>query len=588
MPRNSEKIKCNITLLKASCDFNNPADFIKGYVSNNSETIPGYSDILIYTTISEEHPPKWLTDIKTTILPENSPTKFKPSNQSSGLTIFIKVQDNNSTKSPLGYRIFAINYGILGRFHIESTAIQKNFGLYTATKILAEAKAYIKSSQSRVNQGNPINKSIYYSNEEIELTGLTSYMENNEAVSEISIQNITLGDFTRMIGKAAALSIQIKFQTADRPYLNQMATRLKETLDVYYRVNKDDIKALFKDIFPLDEDNDASLIQELNTELIKQILGSKNEFFLFEPENDFDMSEIDKIQIVADTTDDYDDLHLKNYLALRSTPTLDNLKEDSIKLLDGSGDSKKEWSVFRCLYGEIDYNGTNYILSHENWYEVPKDKFERVNRKIKEIEVSIPITPEIQRDSIDKISTYVPKGKEPTPKEHIFNEIYCNSLGGEYFDKSSKQITLYSDKIEVCDIFVPEKGEKKQEFIHCKTNEGASALSHLWNQGLVSAESYVQFKDEYRKAANKHISKPEHHIKEGYQGSIVRYCIINEKQEDRLSFFSKMALEKVVRNLESWGFEVKLSWIKGVYPSPVPKAKNNATKKSPSSQAKTP
>ncbi|MGX8764528.1 hypothetical protein [Legionella pneumophila] len=40
---------------------------------------------------------------------------------------------------------------------------------------------------------------------------------------------------------------------------------------------------------------------------------------------------------------------------------------------------------------------------------------------------------------------------------------------------------------------------------------------------------------------------------------------MNDKVENRLTFFSKMVLEDKVRVLESMGFHVKLSWVRDVY-----------------------
>lgn len=581
MPRITEKCRFNITLLKNDFDFNNPHDFIRNYQTASLESVPGLRDVLIYKKIGNSASPKWLISIKDKLLPANSIIGFTPASQSSGITIFIKIPDSNMQKSPLGYRIFAINYGILGRFNIEKSAIQKNFGLYTAIKILSDHNAHIKSSQSRITQDPPVNKQIYFGADEIELESLTSFMESNEAISEVSLQDIAIGEFSKMIGKATGLSIQIKFQTSNRPYLSNIAPKLKQILDVYNSVTKDDIRPLFKDLFPLDESDNASLINNLNNELINKLssLSADDRFYLFEPEIDFDMSDIDTIRIVTSSqTRAYDTLGLQNYLTLQPSPTLDNLQSDTLELLDGEGQTRKEWSIFKALYGELEYNGTNYILSNEIWYEVPRNKFQRVNQKIQErTDTAFSIPPSVKEASQSAITAALAstqaavatsrKKPKPVPKEHLFNEKYCEYLHGQFFDESRKQIKINGTKFEVCDIFIPARDGRKQEFIHCKHNSGAAVLSHLFNQGLVSAKSYTEFKSDYLAEANKHIAAAANKIIENHHGSIIRYLIIDDKQANALTFFSKMALEEIIRNLESRGLIVKLCWVSGIYPS---------------------
>ncbi len=148
-------------------------------------------------------------------------------------------------------------------------------------------------------------------------------------------------------------------------------------------------------------------------------------------------------------------------------------------------------------------------------------------------------------------------------KERIFNTELCKQLSGELFDKVSKQITIDGDKMEVCDIF----DTTNNEFIHTKIGTKAATLSHLFNQGYVSARAFASMKDIFVPKVNEKLDNPEHKLslqENSHQNYTIRYLIINEKADNNLTFISKLALDRIITDLKGFGYKVKLSWVNNI------------------------
>jgi uncharacterized protein (TIGR04141 family) len=487
---NKKKIRLNVMLLKDGMKLEEPQDFIEGYSTANAMQIEeGETKAIFYKRLGQRKQPDWVKYFQDKIGGLDISQMF-PKSQTSGASLFIQADT----------RVFAINFGTMGRFNIQRNAIDSNFGIYTANKFLnSDDNSTLKSVSSRVNETNPVNKQRQYganiSNNQFFIT-----MEDNEALRELAVFNRDSDDIRRIIGKYGSLNVQFVFDEGEIPCLQHLPAKLKKILEIYNSVTKDDVKQLFKGLLPLNKEESKKLDLVLPT----QLKNSPDSFFLFEPEIDFDLSLVSKFKIETDNgVSESDELALNDYLQLVANPQKQNLEDDSILVLDEDDKQIKKWSVFECLYGEIEHNGTNYILSHGEWFEIAKDRYERITKKIDEIidpafQVSDGVKDQTKKE-IEKIKHMGQNQK--INKENIFNSKLCEHLNGVLFDEGKRQITLYDDRFEICDILTP----ADKRFFHVKYNYGASALSHLFNQGFVSAKSYAKFKGEYAAKVNAHI-----------------------------------------------------------------------------------
>ncbi|WP_415327922.1 DUF6119 family protein [Chryseobacterium sp. MMS23-Vi53] len=538
-----KKIKLNVVLLKSNLNITAPETFIENYTHDNEINFnKGNLNAILYKKLGSYNEPKWVENLKNKIIGDF--TSDFPSNQSSGVTLFIEVQN----------RIFAINFGTLGRFNIIKYVIEKTFGIYTANKLLNnDITATIKSAYSRVNETNPVNKQRQYG-ADISNNQLFLSMEDNEALKELAVISSTSEDFSRMIGKYSSLNVQFLFNEAEIPCFQYLQPKLSRLLDIYNSVSHDDIKKLFKGIYPLN----STEAEVLNLLLPNKLITSTDTFFLFEPEIDYDFSLVADIRIGDEL---YDELSLSSYLDKNPQPTFEILAEEKICFLNEDDDIIKEWSILECLYGEIEENNTNYILSGGEWFEVSKDKYDRVNRAINGIiDTDFVIPDHIKENIKEEIEQAVAQNpNQKINKENIFNTHLSNHIHGYLFDETAKQINLYEDRFEVCDVL------HQNSFFHVKYNYGASALSHLFNQGFVSAKSYAEFTSKYADAVNVHIPDVENHLSPQPDNVTVHYLILNDKSQDRLTFFSKMVLEDKIRTLQAMQFNVNLTWVRDMY-----------------------
>ncbi|RXM63173.1 DUF6119 family protein [Chryseobacterium sp. CH1] len=513
-----KKIKLNVVLLKNDFNIAAPETFIENYRQDNEINFnKGDLNAILYKKLGSYSEPKWVENLKNKIV-GNFVSNF-PSNQSSGVTLFIEVQN----------RIFAINFGTLGRFNINKNVIEKTFGIYTANKLLNnDLTATIKSAHSRVNETNPVNKQRQYG-ADISNNQLFLSMEDNEALKELAVISSASEDFSRMIGKYSSLNVQFLFNNTEIPCFQYLQPKLEKLLDIYNSVSRDDIKKLFKGIYPLN----STESKDLNVQLPNKLITSTDAFFLFEPEIDYDLSLVAAIKIGNEY---YDELSLSAYIIKNPQPSFENLIEDKVFFLNEDDEIIKEWSILECLYGEIEENNTNYILSGGEWFQVSKDKYDRISLAIDEIiDTNFVIPDDIKENVREEIRQAIAQNpNQKINKENIFNTHLSNHINGYLFDEAAKQINLYEDKFEVCDVL------HQNRFFHVKYNYGASALSHLFNQGYVSAKSYAEFTSKYAEAVNVYIPDVANHLSHEFGNNVtVHYLILNDKSQDRLTFFRK-------------------------------------------------
>lgn len=121
------------------------------------------------------------------------------------------------------------------------------------------------------------------------------------------------------------------------------------------------------------------------------------------------------------------------------------------------------------------------------------------------------------------------------------------------------------DKIEHCDLI-----RNKTDFIHVKYYRSSSALSHLFAQGLLSAEAFAKdtsYREKLNRKlpCNKKIDNPEERPDTG-KYKVVYAIATNKSIPSELPFFSKVTLKNALKTLRALGYAVELARI-GIDPS---------------------
>jgi uncharacterized protein (TIGR04141 family) len=111
--------------------------------------------------------------------------------------------------------------------------------------------------------------------------------------------------------------------------------------------------------------------------------------------------------------------------------------------------------------------------------------------------------------------------------------------------------------LEICDLLGP-----GNELIHVKRAEGSAPLSHLFSQGLISAQSLVAGPSAVRERFVKTVAEPPHgrSLAADFKPTKVVYAILmpkgRELTPDTLFPFSRATLAHAARILGTYGIDV--------------------------------
>lgn len=227
---------------------------------------------------------------------------------------------------------------------------------------------------------------------------------------------------------------------------------------------------------------------------------------------------------------------------------IDVLKDMRVSMMDVDGlFAKESWRAYRCLYGELQYRGEQYCINNGRWYRIANEYAEAINSsysKARVSDISFPGCP---------ASSY----------EGAYNELLASS-GGPHFALMDKKVIRYGggrNQVELCDVLTDEG-----KFIHVKNYSGSATLSHLFNQGCVSAElmkSDIAFVENARKKIEEVAPNFAMEVNSGAVKEVV-YGIITKDDADlpSIPFFSKVTFHAIERRLNAMGVRVSIKGIR--------------------------
>ncbi|MGV0761145.1 DUF6119 family protein [Tistrella mobilis] len=222
---------------------------------------------------------------------------------------------------------------------------------------------------------------------------------------------------------------------------------------------------------------------------------------------------------------------------------------------DGDDSFSEKWRVYDCFIFEttLDVGAVeqHYVLFAGNWY--------RIERKFKE--------------QVDAFFDAIPKvaiiGETTCANEQdLISDIEKNRNDLLKLDRTkiNPEGVKYAN-LEPCDFF-----SDKKQFIHLKDGRSSGPISHLWSQGVVSAEAFVSdgdFREKLRETVKSLRNGFESHlpasndrvVRENYQ---VVYGVMRERYADGsidLPFFSKVSLQAAAERIRQFGIPVAIELI---------------------------
>lgn len=225
-------------------------------------------------------------------------------------------------------------------------------------------------------------------------------------------------------------------------------------------------------------------------------------------------------------------------------PSVERMKSDVIHVNNSEYQSVKSWSVYRCLYTEISFDGSQYILRNGVWYKVNNDFVSAVNEYLEELEEYDFQFPVYSHD-----------------REEEYNDHVCKTqVGFCLMDKKNIKIGGPYDKLEHCDLI-----RNGTDFVHVKVYKSSSTLSHLFSQGLVAAEAFVKdvwYRERLNPKLPASIKLTDAKARPDPQNYSIVYAIAtNKKIPEELPFFSKVTLKNALRTLKALNYKVALAKI---------------------------
>lgn len=204
---------------------------------------------------------------------------------------------------------------------------------------------------------------------------------------------------------------------------------------------------------------------------------------------------------------------------------------------------KHSWKVFQCISAEIQKAGKTFKLLEGHWYEVDANYLDKIERQIKGISQSTVPFPNMNLGE----------------REEDYNIRASATLNAICMDQDFVRMPGRS-KFEFCDIFTKDK-----HIVHVKKHLGAAAISHLLNQGYVSAQMFSHDLEVRKELSQKDLVKGTSYVAKmnpsifNSQLYEIVFVIASEKVKSlssTLSFFSKITLAHKHKILTGMGYKV--------------------------------
>lgn len=456
-------------------------------------------------------------------------------------------------------RIFVVSFGP-AQIYLNSDAFERDFGLKVTLNSVNENT--LISIDAKTPEDQSIQKRIQASHQSnVTAFGINVSQDLLKGVAGKPINN----DFASLLAGSDTLVIHTKVDETT------IKTKCAEILDAY-------LNNSYKTKFPWVDNvrpvRDQSVIKDLNhllVEKLNQLSSSTNRNSIADSQVYLTIPEIIDHEQSANygfigfgrayTDQEFPLPELSHFINLLSglTVSVQDIKE-RYKIgqrAEGSGNFYAKWSVFKCLVYETRLNDKLYILSEGDWYQVQANYVQEINNFFNNLYSSTDKTHLnflLDAESIDNESTYINRLNQALPKYAICLDQNVIRAGG------------WNSSIEVCDFYTVHK-----DFIHIKNETSSSTLSHLFMQGLVSAQAYKRSSDFRQKIktkideTNKSIGNTisiDEPITSNYR---IVYAILRKSYQNgnfNLPFFSKVSLKATVEQLQDLNYRVGLCWIK--------------------------
>ena len=489
----------------------------------HSFTLSDGTEGSVFTESIPPHEPKWVSLLAGAVT--NLPV-LQSSNASA--VLFLKRGD----------RLFALTFGY-GRSLLIPGSWEEDFGLKVTLNAVdsKRIKTVDRATLDAIGQHSRIQASREAGIGEF---GLDLEQDFLRAVTGVPMDK-TLGK--QLTGKDA-LNVKLPITIEKLPALLDRYTVEAESTAY---------KAIFPWMDQIHEVVSPTRISELDAAMIERIKAEDftKGLWLSIPEI-IDWSEVDGFKYRdADSAPSYTDVHIREFLkdiggAQKVSLELLKKRRHVYAVSQQTGDVYDAWTVYRCLYCEIDQGDETNLLNNGKWYRLGTDFREGINQQF----AQVPRCDLVFPDYTDKSETeYNARVAAQHPDQFALLDRKLIKCGGQY------------DKVEFCDLF-----DKDKRVVHVKRYAGASApLSHMFSQAVVSG-SLLRRDSDFRHQVGGYLT-PEFqaliHEPSRDEYEIVLAIVSTSKKDLTIPFFSRVNLNNACIRLQDLGYRVSLAKIQG-------------------------
>lgn len=482
---------------------------------------------VLYVKNSEERRPRWSAIVDAVV----GETVDQIQNRSSSAVLIIRVNVN----------IFAFTFGY-GRFLLNSAYFVQDFGLKTALNTLDHES--LRAVDLHTLEDQPIQKkSQAVRGVEASVFGIDIFRDVLRAVTGwprvgVAYKNISGGD--------AIYSFGLEMIVSDLPVIAQQ-------LESFYKLG------LYRDSFGWVDNirrvKESDTIQSLDADLLEN-LKEKNEGIVITIPEIIPWDSVYGFSFTRSKRDVSPVIDTEKYLENIDTDTvsIESIKRDRLFVTDVH-ENEFGYSVYSCIYFEMDAGETMRVIYGGHWYEIEKSFMAGINATMAQIDLTDIDFPGVEVWDEDD--------KQHIEKEEDYNFRAAGHVGCYLLDKKLVKCTKTTTPIELCDLMTADC-----QLVHVKHRKGGSAgLSHLFAQGTVAAEVLLgdrNFRKEARKVLRRVSTAARDLIPiDGFQSSDYEIVFLilgaeNDIVKEQLPFFSKVNLTRAYENLFQRGFRVKI------------------------------
>jgi uncharacterized protein (TIGR04141 family) len=239
----------------------------------------------------------------------------------------------------------------------------------------------------------------------------------------------------------------------------------------------------------------------------------------------------------------HEDLDLATFLETvrdRRELTIERLRDRQIHCLNAAAEiAVDHWPVLKCLYFETRHEGHAYVLTDGRWYRVNPDYLNRINADFRQLQESDLILPPYQDPNE---TAYNRRVAEADPTLALMDRRNIHHGGGH-------------SAIEFCDLY-----SRTRQLVHVKRYGTVAAFSHLFAQGLTSAELFhgdPEFREKVNALlpASHQFPNPRNRLEcSDYQ--VIFGIITAHPSHLELPLFSKIGLVRATKRIAAYGYRV--------------------------------